>query len=81
MSNTITRPTTIEELEYKYNKMIEAYNLFEAEEDPDKKASFKLYYQTQLNIYRDTCSIVVEHLMLTNPAALRSLSKVRSCRL
>lgn len=73
MPGARTRPTTIAELEYKYNKMVEAYNLFEAEDDPDKKASFKLYYQTQLNIYRDTCSIVVEHLMHTNPAALNEV--------
>jgi hypothetical protein len=73
MSNTITGPTTIEELEHKYNKMIQAYDLFEAEDDPEKKASFKLYYQTQLNIYRDTCSIVVEHLMQINPTALNEV--------
>lgn len=73
MPGVITRPTTIEELEYKYNKMVEAYNLFEAEDDPEKKASFKLYYRTQLNIYRDTCSIVVEHLMQINPDALNTV--------
>lgn len=73
MSNAITMPTTTEKLERLYDNMVRAYNLFEAEDDKEKKASFKLYYQTQLNIYRDVCTEVVERLMQTNPRVLEDI--------
>lgn len=62
-------PTTIEELEYKYDKMLEAYRNFETIGGD----SFKRYYQTQLNNYRDICVMIVERLMQTNPAVLNEV--------
>lgn len=69
MSDAIKRPTTIEEIQYRYDHMIEAYRNFETIGGDN----FKRYYQTQLNNYRDTCAMVVEKLMRTNPAALQEI--------
>ena len=73
MSDAIKNQTTIEKLEYLYNKMINAYNLFEAEEDPKRRESLKLYYKTQVDNYRDVCTTVVERLMSTKPDILEAI--------
>lgn len=69
MPDAIKRPTAIEELEYRYDRMVEAYRNFENIGGDN----FKRYYQTQLNNYRDTCVMVVERLMRTNPSALQEV--------
>lgn len=69
MPNAITGPTTVEELMYKYDKMLEAYRNYEIIGGD----SFRRYYKTQLDIYRDTCVIVVERLIQTNPAVLNEV--------
>jgi hypothetical protein len=69
MSDAIKRPTTIEEIQYRYAHMVEAYRNFETIGGD----SFKRYYQTQLNNYRDTCVMGVERLMRTNPSALQEI--------
>jgi hypothetical protein len=62
-------PTTVEDLEYKYNKMVEAYRNYEIIGGDN----FRKYYKTQLDIYRDTCVMVVEKLMQTNHDVLNAI--------
>ena len=69
----LRRLTTLEDLEEKYNKMLNAYKLFESEDDTQRRDSLRLHYKTQLDIYRDTCVVIVERLMSTNPTILEEL--------
>lgn len=73
MSEAIKMPNVRQQIEATYIKMIEAYDryrLFGAELDGE---NYKLYYQEQLNKYRDLCTATIERIMTYNPKILEDM--------
>ena len=72
MSAVIT-PNARQQVEESYRKMMVAYDRYFHCAD-DQREYFKLVYNTALNNYRDTCTVIVERLIQTNPKVLEDLT-------
>lgn len=64
--------TAIERIREAHNEMLRAQSLYE-DAPKEKKELLKLYYKTQIDIYRDICTEVVERLLKTNPQAIEDI--------
>ena len=73
MSEALVKPNARQQAEEAYRKMMVAYDRFYHCSD-EQREDFKLVYMTALNNYRDTCTVIVERLIGTNPKALEDLT-------
>lgn len=72
MSAVIT-PNARQQVEESYRKMMVAYDRY-FHSSGDQQEKFKTDYTAALTNYRDTCTIVVERLLRTNPKVLEDLT-------
>lgn len=73
MEQAIKTPNARQQVEAAYTKMLVAYDrYFHCSED--QQENFKIDYTVALNNYRDTCTVVVERLLRTNPKVLEDLT-------
>jgi hypothetical protein len=63
---------TLQEIRIKYDMVVKAHRQLERSPSSQKEY-FKMYYRTQLDNYRDLCTLIVEKLMQTNPTALEEI--------
>lgn len=71
--SAIVKPNAKQQVEEAYKKMMIAYDRFYHSPESLRESS-KIAYQTALNNYRDTCTVVVERLISTNPKVLEDLT-------
>ena len=72
MSAVVT-PNARQQVEEAYRKMMVAYDRY-FHSSADQQETFKIDYTVALNNYRDTCTVVVERLLRTNPKVLEDLT-------
>ena len=69
----IEEKSASERIREAYNEVLRAQSLFE-DAPKEKKELLKLYYKTQIDIYRDICTEVVEKLMQIKPEVLNLIN-------
>lgn len=73
MEQAIITPNARQQVEAAYTKMLAAYDRY-FHSPENQQENLKIDYTIALNNYRDTCTVVVERLMRTNPKVLEDLT-------